>query len=682
VLVEPWPIDRPQPYPHNPRQNDAAIDAVMASLREFGFRQPLVVDEHDVLIVGHTRLKAARKLGLTEVPVHVARGLTPEQTRAYRLADNRTAAIAVWDEDKLALELIALRDADFDLALTGFAEDELLAHLTAGESAGGAGGDPDHVPEPPAEPTKPGDLWALGRHRLLCGDATKPADLARLLPDTPADVLLTDPPYNVAYEGKTADALTIANDDMDPEAYRAFLTAALTCAGGRLKPGGAFYVWHADTFGLDVRLACAAAGLRVRQCLIWVKSQLVLGRQDYHWRHEPCQPAGTLVAKVIKEGRWRADSVIEQVPIETLRAGDRVVSFGNAKVYRRGRTVTAITSRRHTGNLHRVEAGDLRTRATPEHRFTVRFNPALPKAGLLYLMRRGDRWRVGVCGMFNSRGFGPTVRLDQERGDAAWVLGSFAHLAEARIAEQVVSCRYGVPTTIWEPARSAGSGWVQRDKAGIDAIYERLGTDRIRAGVDRLVRDYGLSLDLPLIVAGEAGNFSRTQSRQLAACNLLPRVMQVPVPTSGEGFEWRDLTAVGFERVEDLEVWSMDVERDKHYVADGIVVHNCVYGWSEGAAHAWFGDRTRTTVLEYDKPAKNPDHPTPKPVELFAELLQNSCPKGGTVLDPFAGSGTALVAAETTGRTAALVELDPRYCDVVVARYEALTGRTATRIAA
>jgi len=290
VLVETWPVDRPQPYPHNPRHNDDAVDAVMASLREFGFRQPLVVDEHDVLIAGHTRLKAARKLGLPEVPVHVARGLTPEQARAYRLADNRTAAIATWDEDQLALELIALRDADFDVTLTGFADHELLAHLTASESGDGSvQGDPDHVPEPPSEPvTKPGDLWVLGRHRLLCGDATKPADLARLLPDRPADVLLTDPPYNVAYEGKTQDALTLANDDMDPEEYRAFLTAALACAGGRLKPGGAFYVWHADTFGLDVRLACAAAGLRVRQCLIWVKSQLVLGRQDYHWKHEPC----------------------------------------------------------------------------------------------------------------------------------------------------------------------------------------------------------------------------------------------------------------------------------------------------------------------------------------------------------------------------------------------------------
>lgn len=178
--------------------------------------------------------------------MHVARGLTPEQARAYRLADNQTATLATWDDGKLALELMALQGADYDLTLTGFPEDELLRLLTAPPAEPLA--DPDHVPDPPADPvTRPGDLWLLGRHRLLCGDATKPADLARLLPDGPADLLLTDPPYNVAYEGKTAAALTIANDAMDPAAYRAFLAAALAAAGQHLRPGGAFYLWHADT---------------------------------------------------------------------------------------------------------------------------------------------------------------------------------------------------------------------------------------------------------------------------------------------------------------------------------------------------------------------------------------------------------------------------------------------------
>jgi DNA modification methylase len=390
MLVEMRPVESIKPYPGNPRLNDASVDSVVASLREFGFRQPVVLDEADVIIVGHTRYKAAKQLGMTEVPVHVARGLTPAQARAYRIADNQTATLSQWDDDKLALELVALQQDGFDLSLTGFPEDEVLKMLTAPEPIVG---DPDAVPDPPAEPvTKPGDLWVLGRHRLLCGDATKAEDVARVLGNAPADVLLTDPPYGVANEGKTADQLTIANDDLDPEAYRTFLVTALTAAGSHLRPGGAFYLFHADLTALPVRLACADAGLTIRQGLVWVKSVFVPGRQDYQWKHEPI-----------------------------------------------------------------------------------------------------------------------------------------------------------------------------------------------------------------------------------------------------------------------------------------------LYGWADGAAHTWLSDRSQSTVLEFDKPVKNSDHPTPKPVELFAYLLGNSCPAGGTVLDPFAGSGTALVAAEQTGRRAALLELDPRYADVIVARYEQLTGKTAER---
>jgi site-specific DNA-methyltransferase (adenine-specific) len=390
--VEMRPVGSVRPYDNNPRDNDDAVDAVAASIRAFGFRQPVVVDEQDVIIVGHTRYKAALKLGLTTIPVHVAKGLSPEQARAYRIADNQTATLSRWDEDKLPLELMELHKADFDLALTGFPEDEILRLLAAPPTEGQC--DPDDVPEPPEEPvTKPGDLWVLGRHRLLCGDATRSEDLARVTDNRPADLLLTDPPYNVGYEGKTADKLTIANDAMTDADYRTFLAGALTAAGQHLRPGGSFYLWHADLVALPVRLACADAGLQVRQCLVWVKSVLVPGRQDYQWKHEPC-----------------------------------------------------------------------------------------------------------------------------------------------------------------------------------------------------------------------------------------------------------------------------------------------LYGWADGAAHTWLGDRSQTTVLEFDKPAKSAEHPTMKPVDLFAYLIGNSCKPNGVVLDPFAGSGTALVAAEQTGRTACLVELDPRYCDVVVARFEAFTGQKAQRL--
>lgn len=376
-------------YPGNPRVNDSAVEAVAASLKEFGFRQPLVVDAEDVLVCGHTRFKAAVKLGLESVPVHVARDLSPEQIRAYRIADNRTAENAEWDYNLLPIELLGLQEADYDLGLLGFDPDELARLL----GTGGAGeGDPDEVPELPLDPvTRLGDLWVLGEHRLLCGDSTEADDVARLLVGDDVDLLLADPPYGVSYTGATAEALTIANDDLDEAAYGRFLADALGAAVPALRPGAPFYLWHADTAGYAVRGACRLAGLRVRQCLVWVKSTLVLGRQDYHWKHEPC-----------------------------------------------------------------------------------------------------------------------------------------------------------------------------------------------------------------------------------------------------------------------------------------------LYGWKDGAAHTWLGDRRQTTVLAFDKPARNGVHPTMKPVALFAELMPNSCLRGGVVLDPFGGSGTTLIAAEETGRKARLLELDPRYCDVIVERYEAVTGKKAS----
>ncbi len=394
MIVTQRRLDSIRPYPGNPHRNDPAVDAVAKSLQEFGFRQPIVVDGDGVIVVGHTRHKAALKLGLTEVPVHVAAGLTPAQTKAYRLADNRTAAIATWDDDALVTELLGLQEQGYDLDLTGFDADD-LSRLLGGQLEA-LPGDPEDVPEPPAEPvTRLGDLWVLGGHRLVCGDAADPAAYAQLLDGTPADLLLTDPPYNVAYAGKTTAAMTIANDDMDPEAYRAFLARCLSGAVAVVKPGGGFYVWHADLHALAVRLACTDAGLAVRQCLVWAKSAFTLGRQDYHWRHEPC-----------------------------------------------------------------------------------------------------------------------------------------------------------------------------------------------------------------------------------------------------------------------------------------------LYGWRDGAAHEWLGDRAQSTVLEFDRPVRNGEHPTMKPAALFEYLVRNSCPEGGVVLDPFAGSGTALIAAETTGRRAAVLELDPRYCDVIVTRWEAFTGRKAERVPA
>jgi site-specific DNA-methyltransferase (adenine-specific) len=276
------------PYERNPRINENAIEAVAASIKEFGWRAPIVVDENHVIICGHTRLLAAKHLGLDTVPVHIAKGLTPEQVKAYRIADNKTSEIAEWDYDLLPLELADLQQADFDLSLLGFDADELDKLLNGEDAVAEGMTDPDEVPEPPEEPvSKRGEIYQLGNHRLMCGDSTDNANVEALMLGEKANLLLQDPPYNVAYEGGTAEHLTIQNDNMDDAAFSNFLTDAFKCAVEVMKPGAAYYIFHADSEGYNFRGACKAAGLQVRQCLVWKKDSLVLGRQDYLWIHEP-----------------------------------------------------------------------------------------------------------------------------------------------------------------------------------------------------------------------------------------------------------------------------------------------------------------------------------------------------------------------------------------------------------
>jgi site-specific DNA-methyltransferase (adenine-specific) len=374
--------------PYNPRRIDPSqLSALRRSLRTFGAVEPVVANRATGRIVGgHQRVKAAEAEGIETLPV-VWVDLDETGERQLNLALNRISG--EWDEEKLGALLLELSKAGADIALTGFDDSELqkvLADLRRAQR-----GDPDDVPEPPAVPvSKPGDLYVLGKHRLLCGDSTNVANVKRLMNGSQADALLTDPPYNVDYRGGTRQKLSISNDAMDEGAYRRLLVAALQSAADVLRPGGAFYVWHADSHGLTVRSACASVGLVVRQCLIWVKSSLVLGRQDYQWRHEPC-----------------------------------------------------------------------------------------------------------------------------------------------------------------------------------------------------------------------------------------------------------------------------------------------LYGWKDGATHTWLSDRSQTTVLEFDKPPRNEDHPTMKPVALFAQLLSNSCKPDGIALDQFAGSGTTIVAAEQLGRRCFSLEIDPIYVDVAVQRWESFTGDKA-----
>jgi site-specific DNA-methyltransferase (adenine-specific) len=382
------PIDEVRPYPNNPRNNDDAVEYVANSIREFGWQQPIVVDADGTIIAGHTRLKAAKRLGMDTVPVVVADNLTPAQVNAYRLADNKVAEAATWDMEALAVELEGL-EVDFDMTMFDFDASEF--------DFGGLEGEPteiveDEVPEDAPSIVQYGDVWQLGRHRLMCGSATSQKDVQKLLGGSTADLLLTDPPYGVSYVGKTEEEMTIENDSMGDEEFHSFLLDAFNCAVQAMKMGASYYVFHADSRGHVFRSAVMDSGLEIRECLIWVKNSFVLGRQDYHWRHEPC-----------------------------------------------------------------------------------------------------------------------------------------------------------------------------------------------------------------------------------------------------------------------------------------------LYGWKGGASHSWYSDRKQSTVLEFDKPNANREHPTMKPVSLFAYLIQNSTKENDLVLDTFGGSGTSLIASEQTNRTCAMMELDPHYCDVIIARWEELTGEKAVK---
>lgn len=267
-----------KPYAKNPRKNDEAVKYVAESIKEFGFKVPIVVDDDNIIVAGHTRWKAAKKLGIEECPCIVASDLTEEQIKAFRLADNKVAEKAEWDFDLLGMELEDI--VDLDMSVFGF-EDVLEEEAEVAED--------DYEVQLPEEPkAKRGDIYQLGRHRLMCGDSTMFDDVEQLMDGQLADMLLTDPPYNVDYEGKTKDKLKIENDKMENDSFRQFLVDAFTNADMSMKPGAVFYIWHADSEGYNFRGACFETGWQVRQCIIWNKNSMVMGRQDYQWKHEPC----------------------------------------------------------------------------------------------------------------------------------------------------------------------------------------------------------------------------------------------------------------------------------------------------------------------------------------------------------------------------------------------------------
>ena len=275
------------PYVNNARtHSQEQVNKLRGSLREFGFINPVIIDADYNVIAGHGRLMAAKEEGIEEVPCVLVDYLSEAQKKAYILADNRYAQDAGWDEELLRLEIESLEGMDFDVSLTGFNEDE-IADLFADANDTGAKDDDFDLSDAleQAAFVERGDVWQVGRHRLMCGDATSPEDVATLMDGKKANLIITDPPYNVAFE--SSDGLSIKNDKMENDKFYEFLLAAFKNMAEHLEKGGSSYVFHADTEGLNFRKAFIDAGFHLSGCCIWVKNSLVLGRSDYQWQHEP-----------------------------------------------------------------------------------------------------------------------------------------------------------------------------------------------------------------------------------------------------------------------------------------------------------------------------------------------------------------------------------------------------------
>jgi DNA modification methylase len=286
--IEHWLIEKLIPYSRNPRtHSDAQIAQIAASIAQFGFNNPILVDTKSGIIAGHGRLPAARKLQLKEVPVIVLDHLTETQKRAYILADNQLALNAGWDESLLRVEIASLQEEDFNLNVIGF-EDEELAQLLAAQDAAEGLTDEDAVPELSETPISAvGDLWILGNHKLLVGDATNGADVARLMAGDAADLIFTDPPYNVDYEGYTEERLKIKGDRMSDAEFKQFLEAAFRSCRTAVKPGASLYVCHSSSWQREFQNTLESAGFEVRCQIIWAKNTFAWGFGRYKFQHEP-----------------------------------------------------------------------------------------------------------------------------------------------------------------------------------------------------------------------------------------------------------------------------------------------------------------------------------------------------------------------------------------------------------
>jgi len=725
MQIEMIAINAIREYERNPRViGDDAIAAVAQSIQSFGFKVPVVVDTDGILIAGHTRLRAARKLGMATVPAIRATDLAPEQVRAFRLADNQVASLSKWDYELLPIELGELRDAGTDWSLLGFDQDE-LAKLLGGEIKEGLT-DPDSVPEPPDEAiTQPGDLWILGEHRLLCGDSTSTDDLDRLLDGQPIHLVNTDPPYNVKVEPRSNNAIAagvtsfsrredlqcersttdrgkqdrarlakrthhqsfdvarqgekkrttqkmrakdrpLENDFVTDDEFDRLLQAWFGQMARVLMPGRGFYIWGGYANCANYPPVLKASGLYFSQAIIWDKQHPVLTRKDFMGAHEWCQPPDTKVLTVHGASR-----------LSELRDGDRVVSFyphSSAVVGLREGLEVQVAQRPYDGKLYGVTVGAKQSWCTDGHLWTVRLTPDYPRKWCVYLMRRGTWWRVGVTKMRTTWGFGLKGRLCSEHGDEGWILSLHDSHADARMQEQLISVRFGIPQTCWKENPQA----LRRKQSHIEELYANLDLSHLDESVNAALIAHHRSRDYPFVQNNETrAKFGARQSIQVRACNLLHEIMEVPVPAGGQKVQWQAIRAIDVQEYSG-QVHSLGVFKHQHYIADGIVTHNCFYGWREGAAHVYLGPNNATDLWHVKK--INPqqmEHLTAKPAELAVRAMQYSSRQGENVLDLFGGSGSTLIAAEQTGRRCYVMELDPPYCDVICDRFQRFTGTPA-----
>ena len=358
LAIEYLPLAELRPYAANARTHSQhQIEQIAASLREFGWTNPVLVDAAGGIVAGHGRVRAAELVGAVEVPVVRVAGLTPDQVRAYVIADNQLALNAGWDRQLLTAELELLKQAGFDLEVLGFGAVALHELLGDADDA-----DVDTAPPVPIRPVSQlGDLWLMGDHRLVVGDSTLPETYALLLPDRErADVCWTDPPYNVAYAGAAG---SIANDDMGDAEFLHFLTQALSCVAAVLRPGAPIYAAHADVETVNLRKAFAAAGLKYAQGLVWVKDHATMGRSDYQWAHEPIGYGWKPGARHAWFGGRRTSTVHDLTGLEavTERVDDKTVRLiiGGRVLLLRG----AVTFEEDQGSVIR----EPRPTRSPEH---------------------------------------------------------------------------------------------------------------------------------------------------------------------------------------------------------------------------------------------------------------------------------------------------------------------------